>query len=302
MGGSGRVVHQERFVGRHRLLELHPVDRLVGHVGGEVVTRGVRSVDLDDSVVDQRLPLVGFPADEAIELLEALMRRPAIVGAGHGDLPRGRLVPLAERSRVVSVLTKNLSQWHDARRNLTLVAREAGRDLHHGPHVGRVMVPARLQRSARRRAQRRGVELVEANALIRESLEGRRLDGTAERCSRAEADVVDQHDHDVGCALWSGDLEARGSLRLSRVELGDRRVLRRDDRQDRAVDVSVGDRCVGHRRRFGLGLGLRRSRLLATHDEHGAKCGHDPRTLALPHSSNPLRRNNSRSGAYHDGS
>ena len=43
-GGAGGVVDEERLVGHQRLLLADPVDRLVGHVLGEVVALlGVRS-------------------------------------------------------------------------------------------------------------------------------------------------------------------------------------------------------------------------------------------------------------------
>jgi hypothetical protein len=76
--GARRVVHEQRLVRRHRLLGLHPVDRLVRHVDGEVVVRHLRWIDLDHAVVDERLPLVRLVADEAVELVEALVGRPAV--------------------------------------------------------------------------------------------------------------------------------------------------------------------------------------------------------------------------------
>ena len=51
--------------------ELRPLDRLVGHVGHEVVVRVLRQLDAAHVLVDGRGPLVRFAADEAVELVEA---------------------------------------------------------------------------------------------------------------------------------------------------------------------------------------------------------------------------------------
>ena len=80
------------------------------------------------------------------------------------------------------------------------VAVEVGRSLGDGAVADAVVVAAREQRSAGRRADRRGVERVVADALAR-SAERRRVDLAAERVGQAEADVVDQHDEDIGRVL-----------------------------------------------------------------------------------------------------
>ena len=127
MRRAGRVIHEERLVGRHRLLRLHPVDRLVGHVHGEVVVLHLRRLDLDRAVIDERIPLVGLAADEAVELVEALVRRPAIERSRHAGLPRGRLVPLAEGAGAVAVEPQHLGQRRDAVRVPSGVAGEGRR-------------------------------------------------------------------------------------------------------------------------------------------------------------------------------
>ena len=164
MRRAGRVVDEERLVGRHRLLRLDPVDRLVGHVHGEVVVLHLRRLDLDQPVVDERIPLVGLAADEAVELVEALVRGPAIERSRHAGLPRGRLVPLAERAGAVAVEPQHLGEWRDAVRVLPGVAGKRRRRLHDRAGVDGVMVPPGLERVARRRAQRRRVEVVEAQS------------------------------------------------------------------------------------------------------------------------------------------
>ena len=240
MRRPGRVVDEERLVRRHRLLRLHPVDGLVGHVDGEVVVLHLRRIDLDHAVVDERIPLVGFAADESVELVEALVRGPAVERTRHAGLPGGGFVPLAEGAGAVAVEPQHFRQRRDAVRILPGVAGEGRRGLHDRAGVDGVVVPAGLERVARRRAQRRGVEVVEAQAALRELVHRRRADGTAERARPAEADVVDQHDHDIGRALGRLDLEPRRRLGVARVELAVGRRLRLRDRQHRAIGFTRG--------------------------------------------------------------
>ena len=201
MDRPGRVVDEERLVRRHRLLGFHPVDGLVGHVDGEVVVLHLWGIDLDHAVVDERIPLVGLTADEAVELVEPLVGGPAVERARHAGLPGGGFVPLAEGAGAVAVEPQHFRQGRHAVRDLPGVAGEGRRALHDRAGVGGVVVPAGLERVARRRAQRRGVEVVEAQARLGQLVHRWRADGTAERAGPAEADVVDQHDHDIGRAL-----------------------------------------------------------------------------------------------------
>ena len=77
-------VHVERFVGRERLLHIHPPNGLVSHVCGEMVI-GVVNIreNTGGTVIHHRVPLVGFTADEAVKFIESGTCRPAIVGARH---------------------------------------------------------------------------------------------------------------------------------------------------------------------------------------------------------------------------
>ena len=78
VGGAGGEVREERLVRRQRLLAPDPPDRLIRHVGREVVVRVVRHFHLHSAVVDQRCPLIRLAADEAVELVESRTRRPAV--------------------------------------------------------------------------------------------------------------------------------------------------------------------------------------------------------------------------------
>ena len=150
VGGPGREVHEERLVGRDRVLRAHPRDCLVRHVGGEVVARVVRRFDLFRAVPDLRRPLVGLAADEAVELLEPGVRGPAVERALDADLPGRGLVVLPERGGVVPIHAEDLGERGDVLRPHAGVARERRRQFHDGTGVVRVMVAAGEQRGPRR--------------------------------------------------------------------------------------------------------------------------------------------------------
>ena len=79
---TGCIVDEEWLVRRHRLLELDPLDGLGRHVGGEVVVFLIFLRDSCHAVKDHRLPLICFPSNKAIELVEAGMCGPAEVRTG----------------------------------------------------------------------------------------------------------------------------------------------------------------------------------------------------------------------------
>src|SRR6186713_3630250 len=92
-------VHEERLVGHERLLLARPLDRLVGHVLGEVVALLRRLLRLyrRRALVDRRVVLVRLAADEAVEVLEAAAAaRPGVERAHRARLPDRHLVALAE--------------------------------------------------------------------------------------------------------------------------------------------------------------------------------------------------------------
>ncbi len=157
---AGGEIHVERLVGRERFLRAHPVDRLVGHVRGEVIARRRGRLHPRHAVEDGRCPLVRLAADESIKLVEARPRRPAIVRPGHRHFPRRRLVIFAERGRAVAVLAENLGERRDRSRTHAGVAGKRRGQLHdRAGVVGVVIVPGQ-QRDAGWAAQCRGVKAV----------------------------------------------------------------------------------------------------------------------------------------------
>ena len=228
-------VHEERPIRGHRLLELHPGDRLVGHVGHEVIVRILRHLHQIGAVVESRRPLVGLAADEAVELVEAGARRPAVGRPGDAGLPGRGLVALAVGGGAVAVEAQHLGERRHVVRALAGVARERGGRLGDAGHVVRVVIAAVQQRRARRRADRRVVEGVVAQPLLRQAIGGRHVHRPAESARDAEAHVVDQDEQHVGRALGRLHLEARRRRGVADVELRDRRIARLRDRQHGAV-------------------------------------------------------------------
>ena len=231
-----REVDEERLLRGERLLVSDPGDRLVGHVRHEVVLRVVGQLDGRRAVEQVGRPLVRLAADEPVELVEALVRRPAVERARDPRLPGGRLVPLAEGRRAVAVEAQHLGDRGGRVRDLAGRARQGRRHLRDEAHVHGVVVAAGLEGGPRRRAERGRVEVVVAQAGLGEPVERGRRDRAAERARRPEAEVVDQHDDHVRRPGGGLDVERGRRLDVAGVELRVDGPLRLWDRQDRPVD------------------------------------------------------------------
>ena len=224
-------IDEEGLIRGQRLLKTDPVDGLGGHVVHEVVIGIVRGLHTVLVVVNGGRPLIGLAAQKAVELVEALVVRPAGEGPGGADLPDRSLVPLAEGARAVAIEPQHLP---DAGH---VVGQHAGGSGEGGGHlgdlglVGRVVVAAGLERLPGRRTQRRGVELIVHQALAGQLVEVGRFNDTAEGAGAAEAEIVQQDDHHVGRVLGRLDFEHRGRLGVARIQCRDRRVPRALDRQ-----------------------------------------------------------------------
>ena len=111
-------------------------------------------------------------------------------------------MPLAKGGRAVPVLPKDLTHagrilGHDA-----VVARIAGSKFHNDAGVNAMVVPAGQHCGARGRAQRSGMETIEAKAGIGEFLEHRCIYRTAEHAGMAESDIVQKDHENVRRAVW----------------------------------------------------------------------------------------------------
>ncbi len=142
---------------------------------------------------------------------------------------------LAEGCGAIAVQPQHLRQRRHAVRALAGLPGEGGGGLRDRAHVVRMMVSTAEQRGPRRRAKRRSVELVVAQAGVGQALHRRHVDGPAEGARLAEPHVVDQHDEDVGRAGRRLDLESWRRCGIASIEHRARRGLRLRDRQHRAV-------------------------------------------------------------------
>ena len=237
MGGAGGEIHEKWLVWRERLLVAHPVDRLVGHVGHEVIVRILRQLHLRHSVKEQRRPLVGFAAEKAVKLVESGAGRPAVGRAGGTEFPGCGLMGLAEGCRAIAVQPQHLGQRRDIVGSAPGIAGERGRNLRDRAHVVHVMITAAQQRGTGRRAERRCMEMVVAQSVVGEALDRRHVNGTAERARLAESHVVDQHDEHVRGTGRRLDLEARRGCGLADVDLRDQRALGFRNRQHRPIEL-----------------------------------------------------------------
>ena len=199
VGGARREVDEERLVRHQRLLLADPVDGPVGHVLGEVIPLlgGTVGLDRHRVPVDRGRPLVGLPADEAVEVLEARSGRPLRERAHRAGLPHRHLVALAELRRRVPVELQHLGQRGGRVRPDRVVARSRRGDLGDPAHPHGMVIATGQQRLPRRRTQRGRVEPVVAQTVVGQTLRRRAVDRPPERAGGGEPGVVDEHDQHV---------------------------------------------------------------------------------------------------------
>ena len=244
VAAAGREVGEERLLGILGTDPVEPLDGLVRHRVRQVVRVGlvaVPRVDTDDLLVlgDDRVPLPGAAAEEAVEVLEAPAIRPAVEWSGRPLLAVGRQVPLAERRRAVAVVAQDRGQGRGVTRQRGGVARIAAGELAHGAEADRVAVAAGEQRRPGRRADGRDMEAVVADTALGHPGVVRGLDRAAERARVAEAGVVDEHEQDVRRTIGRRGMADEIPVRLGSGEgpVGDPAERRAPDGQVAAIDV-----------------------------------------------------------------
>ena len=218
-----REVDEERLVRSETLLLSDPGNRLVGHVFDQVVALFGRFLRLHrrGPLVERRVPLVGLAADEAVEILEAATAgRPGIERTCGTRLPHRHFVALAELRGGVAVEFQRLRQRRHRVGEHRAVPRCAGGNLGDAAHANGMVIAAGQQRLPRGRAQRGGVEAGELQPARCQFFRGRCLARPAKGAGRAEADVVDQDNQDVGSALgWAQSIDWRKlRRRILRIE------------------------------------------------------------------------------------
>ena len=198
VGGAEGEIGEEGPVGSDRCGVVHELDGLVDEVLGEVVAVGDRAGRVDAVVVvdEIRRELVGLPVEEPVEAVEAALQRPLVERPGRRCLVHGAEVPLAEREGGVPLVAQDLAHRRGLVGDLPSHVREAAVEVGHRPHADAVMVAAREQRGARRRAERRDVEVRVAQTTGGQSVDVRSGDVRPEATEVGEAEVVQQdHDH-----------------------------------------------------------------------------------------------------------
>ena len=157
------------------------------------------------SVLEQpRLPLRGLAGQEAVEVVEAdaLAGGPAVERAHRRRLGRPACCATCRTRRSCSRSRPGPSAIvAEVFGNHAGIAVPIHRALGDRAGADAMMVAAGQQRRARRRADRRRMEGVVADALVRDARQRRRVDRPAEGVGQAEAHVVEQDDQDVGRIL-----------------------------------------------------------------------------------------------------
>ena len=182
-----------------RALQTNPIDRAFGDVLAHVVIVATLVRHHRCGLVEHRwLVLAGLRTQDSVETFEAQAGWPTIERPGERLLVRRRQVPLAECAGGVSVLAKNLHERGGFLGDDAVVTRKRTCTFGDVAHVHRVVVATSQHCSARGRAQRGGVELVESQTIRRNTVECGRGNRPAERAARSKAHVVEQYQHDVG--------------------------------------------------------------------------------------------------------
>ena len=192
VGEEGPVGADALAVGDHLQ---HPVHQVLGEV---VAVRGATG-RLDRVVVGDQfgMELVGFAVEKPVEAVEAAGERPLVEGTGRRTFLHRCEVPLADREGGVAAVAQHLGEGGGLVAHVPEHVREAGAEVGDRSHARPVLRAAGEQCCACRRTQRRDVEVRELQPASRERIDVRRVDVAAEAAELGEADVIEEHHHDV---------------------------------------------------------------------------------------------------------
>ena len=230
-----------RVLGAHRV---QPLDRLVGHVIGEVVLLPVLALRHPDRLVvlgDDRIPLAGLTAQKAPEIVKAPPVRPPAERARRALLPIGCQVPLAERGRAVPVHLQHLRKRRAVLRDERRISGEAAGKLADRAKTDGMVVAAGEQRRPGRRAQRRHMEPVVPDTLLSDPGHGGRGDRAAERTRLTKTRIIDQHQQHIRRPLRRRHMPDQAPVRPRTLQRPVRHTseLRVRDRQPGPVDPVI---------------------------------------------------------------
>ena len=256
MRAARRVVKKKRLVRVRRVGPAQVVDRLFGHRGGQVPgALGLAPPREDRRVVAEQIrgPLVGLADRKAVEILEAIARRPLVERTDLGRVPCRRVVVLPEPGRRVAILDQDSPDRRPVLRDGGVVAREPRRSLGDHAEAHRVVVPPADRGGASRRAQRGVVHLRVAQSVGGELVQRGARDDSTESARGSETGIVDLNQQHVGRALGRHHARRPPSLGTLGGFLDDAFEFRCRGRELLAVDRG---RAAGRAGRAG-GLDLR---------------------------------------------
>jgi hypothetical protein len=198
-------IHEEGFVRREGFMVLQPADGIVGEVFAQVIVAmtagGLGRVNYGGVPHQVRFILRSLAGEEAVEVFKAVAGRPIVEWPRSGSLFGGSVVPFAPSAGTVAVILQDLGH-HGA--GLGLGARvpvPVVSKFRYLAGANALVVAPGQKRGARRRTHRCCVKSVVGDALVRDATKGRRVDFTAVSIQLPWADVVDEHDDDVGSIL-----------------------------------------------------------------------------------------------------
>jgi hypothetical protein len=200
-------IEEERLVGVGRFQVGDELDRPVGDVLTEVVAVLPRPRRRHAVVVVHEgwRELVRLAAEEAVEPIEAASQRPPGPRRGEVALVVRREMPLADGVRAVTERSEHLREEAVFLPDAGVVPREAGGEIGDAAHADAVVVAPGEHTSARRGAQRGGVEVRVAQAVRRQPVERGGGDVGTEAAELCESNVVEQDDQHVRRACRRAD-------------------------------------------------------------------------------------------------
>ena len=242
MSGPGGVVHEEGLVRHQGLLLADPIDGVVCHVLGEVVAllRSAIGLDRHGVLIDSGGVLVGLPADEPVEVLEAVSRaRPTVEGAHRAGLPDRDLVAFAEVGSGIAVELQYLGNRGLVPRSHRVIAGSGCCDLGDPAHSHRMVVATAEESGPGRGTQCGGVEPGVLQAILGKALEVRGIAGPTEGRARSEPDIVEEDDEDVWRTIWGPHRFDRreSGIRILGVVSGDADPMRVGDGEILSAEV-----------------------------------------------------------------
>ena len=129
MRRAGRKIDKEGLIGHQRLLLANPINRVVGHVVGQVIAffGGLVWFDRDRVPVERGRVPIRLAAEKAVEMLEpAAAGRPGVERPHGTGFPDGHLMALAELRGRIAVQFQGHGQRRGAVGANRVIARRGG--------------------------------------------------------------------------------------------------------------------------------------------------------------------------------